>query len=127
MNKYGQAAIESVKLVHAQQASNPTEAWDVATSQIFGKGTSSQEKSCPRNTFLGLCDDGLIKGVQPGKYTNSKKNKQYAIDAVKILREQPDLVSDPSGLWKIVMQGDEKVSNHQMDVVTALWANSLIK
>ena len=127
MNKYGQAAVEAVKLIHNQEVSSPVEAWEMTTSQIFSRGTSSQKKGCPRNAFLGLCEDGLVKGVQPGKYTTSKKNKQYAIDAVEILREQPGLVGDPASLWKIVMRGDSKIANYQMEIVTALWAKGLIE
>jgi hypothetical protein len=127
MNKYGKAAIEAVKLIHSQSLSNPKEAWEAASSQIFSEGTSSQKKGCPRNAFLGLCEEGLVNGVKPGKYTNSKKNKQYAIDLVNELRAQPELVNDPTSLWKFVMRGDPKVHNHQMDVVIALWVNGFIE
>lgn len=127
MNKYGRAAINAVKLLHNQTFENPIDAWEAVSNQIFGKGTSSQLKGCPRNTFLGLCEDGLVRGVQTGKYTNSKKNKQYAITAIQILRKQPQLANDPSMLWKIVMQGTPKTSNQQMSVVTALWNNNLIE
>ena len=126
MNKYGQAAVKTVELIHNLSFTNPREAWDVTTRQIFGSGTSAQKKGCPRNAFLGLCENGLVKGIKPGKYTASKKNKHYAIKAVEILRKSPDLVSDPYDLWVIVMEGDPKTPNNQMDVVIALWDNELI-
>jgi len=39
-------------------------------------------KGCPRGAFLELCEAGMIKGIASGKYTRSKRNKEYAIDAV---------------------------------------------
>jgi len=79
MNKYGQAAVRAVRLINIGSISSPVDAWERATSEIFGKGTSSQKKGCPRGAFLGLCEDGKVLGIPPGKYTSSTKNKSYAI------------------------------------------------
>tara|TARA_B100001250_G_scaffold291418_1_gene253127 strand:+ start:35 stop:247 length:213 start_codon:yes stop_codon:yes gene_type:complete len=58
-------------------------------------------------------------------YTRSEKNKQYAIDAVSLLRENPGLVSNLAELWERVPKDDpNKKHNQQMDVVAALWRNS---
>lgn len=62
MNKYGQAALKAVQLVVSQCATTPGEAWEIATIEIFGAGTSSQAKGCPKNTFLALCETGKVKG-----------------------------------------------------------------
>lgn len=48
---------------------------------IFGESTS-QRKGCPKGVYLGLCEEGLVKGIPKGKYTKSKKIKGM-----------------PSGLW----------------------------
>ena len=53
----------------------------------------------------------------------SGKNKQYAIDAVQILRKQPELSSYPRQLWDKV---GTVSPNGQIDVVTALWKANLI-
>ena len=127
MNDFGKAAVNSAQLLHNHTYSNPREAWESATSRIFGKGTSSQVKGCPRNAFFGLCEAGLVKGIRTGSYTRSKVNKQYAVDAVSILRRQPKLANDPLTLWELVLGGVPKSYNHQMDVVTALWNHNLIK
>ena len=126
MNDFWKAAVNSVQLLYNQKYSNPREAWESATSRIFGKGTSSQVKGCPRNAFLGLCEAGLVKDIRTGNYTRSKVNKQYAVDAVSILRKQPKLANDPFTLWGLVLGGVPKSHNHQMDVVTALWNHILI-
>ena len=34
-----------------------------------------------RGAFLGLCEEGLVKGIPAGKYSASKDNKQYAVRA----------------------------------------------
>jgi len=126
MGKYGEAAVKAVKLLVSGNVDRPKDAWEVATSEIFSKGTSSQRKGCPRNAFLGLCEEGKIKGIPPGNYTNSRKNKEYAIKAVQILQEIPALSSNPETLWNRVVERAYKAHNQQMDVVTQLWNNNLI-
>lgn len=43
MGKYGSAAIKAVSYIVEGYASNPVEAWNRATIEIFGKDTSSQK------------------------------------------------------------------------------------
>ena len=125
INKYGAAALKSVKLLQSDKSKNPTEVWDIVTKEIFGHGTSSQKKGCPKNTFLGLCGEGLIKGVPKGNYTNSKENKKYALKAVEILKKNPHLAFNINALWNEVVD-EPKVHNSQMNVVIALWNNDFI-
>ena len=132
MNKYGQAARKAVSLLQSGQATAPSDAWKQATSTIFGNGTSSQEKSCPRDAFLGLCEDGLVKGVGPGSYTDSVKNKDYAVTAARFLKANPSLNNLGNlGLWMRVLKhlnkSTTKAHNQQMDVVRTLFSNGLIK
>jgi len=126
MNDYGKAAIEAVKLYTNKESTSPWDARSEATARIFGPGTSSQKKGCPRDTFLGLCQTGQIKGIPSGSYTRSKKNKQYSLDAVAILKRNPALATNPIALWKQVLQGDSKVHNHQMNLVISLWSKELL-
>jgi hypothetical protein len=129
MNKYGQAAISAIKLIENKQALTPIDAWSISTSAIFGKGTSSQKKGCPKSAFIGLCEVGLVLGIPQGSYAerdNSQINKEYAIKAVELLRMNPGLVNYKRSLWEAVMNGEVKQHNSQMDVVLALWENGLI-
>ena len=64
MNKYGRAAVDAVVIIKDGHLSDPIAAWEKAMQTIFSKGTASQKKRCPRNTFLGLCEDGMINGVK---------------------------------------------------------------
>ena len=123
MGKYGEVAIKATKL---SKSNNPKSAWEEAFCQKFGKETSSQCKGCPRCTFLGLCEEGKIKGVCRGNYTKSKKNKEYALQAVQILQKHPGFCSNKTELWRKVTGEIRKAHNGQMDVVVSLWNNKLI-
>jgi hypothetical protein len=125
MSEYGKAAVRAVGLYTTGLVQSPQDAWSEATAEIFGRGTSSQVKGCPKGAFLGLCEEGLIRGIPGGRYTRSKKNKKYAVQAVVVLKQNPILVADPACLWSEVMR-ESKVHNHQMDVVVSLWNNGLI-
>jgi hypothetical protein len=126
MGKYGQAAVEAQKLL-TNGIAGPRDAWEISTSQIFGKGTSSQIKGCPKHAFLGLCEEGLVRGVSPGAYASSKenKNKEYAIRAVNILKNNPQHEFKKKELWTKITK-DEITHNQQMDVVLALWNARLL-
>ena len=83
MNKYGQAALKAVDLIESKRANTPEDAWEMATIEIFGPGTCSQSKGCPKSTFLALCETGNVKGIKSGVYTSAKENKEYAIKALE--------------------------------------------
>ena len=125
MDKYGQAAIKAVKLINLDPSLGPNQAWENSTLEIFGKG-STQKKSCPRGTFLGLCEAGKVKGVKANNYTRSALNKRYGIDALKLLNGDPSLANNKKGLWEKIPGCNGKSHNSQMDVVLALWGNNHI-
>lgn len=123
MNKYALTAIKSVQ--NYRDSYSITEIWSQSAKEVFPISKSSQEKSCPKNTFLGLCEEGLIKGIPKGKYTKSEKNKNYALKAVSILKNNKNNSFTPKELWEQLELGDKR-SNSQMDVVLALWEKGLI-
>ena len=108
MNKYGQAAIKAVDLIESKRVNTPGTAWEMATIEIFGAGTSSQSKGCPKSTFLALCETGKVKGIKSGVFTRSKKNKEYAIKALELLVDDPSLSNDPKILWTKIQSGIAK-------------------
>ncbi len=112
-------AITAVEL--ARETGNPVEAWKKALTKV-----GAADKGCPRSAFFGLCSEGFVTEIPPGKYTRSKKNKGYAVKAVSILRSNPGRGYTPSELWLEVTGGDVK-HNGQMDVVLALWTEGYIK
>jgi hypothetical protein len=128
MNNYGIAAINATRIYNDKAVGTPLDAWNQSTIELFGGNTHSQKKGCPKNAFLGLCEEGLVRGIPKGNYTyrSDSLNKTYAVQAVVSLKANPELVNDRNGLWKEVMKGVKKSHNSQMDVVLALWENELI-
>ncbi|MFX3636321.1 MAG: hypothetical protein ACE3L7_09745 [Candidatus Pristimantibacillus sp.] len=130
MNKYGDVAIIAVRSILNEEKLQPLVAWKEAASVAFGEGTWAQRKGCPKNAFLGLCEEGLVKGIAVGNYvekSGSQKNKGYAVHAIQILRDKPELADDKLGLWREVMNGVKMSHNSQMDVVLSLRNNNLIE
>ncbi|WBX78097.1 hypothetical protein PG911_07530 [Tenacibaculum ovolyticum] len=124
MNKYAKTAIECVE--NFKESNCIKEIWTKYVKENFDS-KSSQEKSCPKNAFLGLCENGLVKGIPKGEYTNSVKNKEYALQAVEILKITPTL--SPKELWNKVKEKislGKKNHNSQMDVVLGLWEKGYI-
>lgn len=126
MGKYGQVASKAVSLLILKEVSDPVDAWSVAAKQVFPNSESSRTKSCPRSTFLGLCEDGYISTVQPGKYTRSQKNKAYALSALALIEKNQALLMDEKELWSLVINHSDKKYNSQMDVVISLWNDGVI-
>jgi hypothetical protein len=122
-NKYGLTALKSTE--NYKDSSSLVGIWSTSAKEVFNT-KSSQEKSCPKTTFLGLCEEGLVKGVPKGSYTKSVKNKEYALKAIAILKQNTQTTFTPKELWDKLELGDKR-SNSQMDVVLALWENGLIR
>ena len=122
-NKYGEVAIKVVKA-----KGNPKDNWLKEVQKAFFDSESSQKKSCPKSAFLGLCEEGFIKGISKGKYTRSVDNKTYAIKAIDILTSNPKTTYTPNELWEKVKTelSIEIPHNSQMDVVLGLLENGLI-
>jgi len=127
---YAISSINAAKLA-AETNTSPIEAWEKSVKEEFPHSMNSQLKCCPKNAFLGLCEDGYVKGIKPNKYTRSNLNKQYGIIAVQILGENKTKSYTSLYLWKEVLKrlnADRlKQHNNQMNVVLALWNEGLIK
>lgn len=126
MAKYGEAAELASRFLAGARAITPRDAWNEAVAHVFPNSPSSQVKGCPRDTFLALCEIGVINNVPAGTYTRSIKNKGYAIRAIALLRKNPNMHDDQKRLWHSVTDGADKIHNMQMDVVTTLWRKNLI-
>ncbi len=123
-NKYGEAAIMAARGSSAASV-DPVVRWEGAMERLYPTSPTARKKVCPRGAFLGLCEEGLVKGIPVGRYTASKDNKGYAVRAAVLLREGTQSWSTNS-LWRSVTNDPEKTHKSQMDVVLALWKNDLI-
>jgi hypothetical protein len=122
-NKYGKMALKSVQ--NYKDSYSIIEIWSRSAKEVFDTN-SAQEKGCPKNTFLGLCEEGFVNGIPKGNYTKSIKNKEYALKAVTILKQNTHITFSPKELWEKLELGDKR-HNSQMDVVLALWEHGLIR
>jgi len=126
MNQYGEVAIKAVEL--SKKYKSPRKSWQIA-AEIIIENKSSADKGCPLSSFLGLCEEGLVKGISPDIYTSSKKNKKYAIEAVKIIKNNECNINlTPKILWEKIKKEFNIDTNHngQMDVVLGLYENDLL-
>jgi hypothetical protein len=121
-NRYGEAALKAAR---DSSGTSPAKRWESALETLYPTSPSSRNKSCPRGAFLGLCEEGLVKGIPAGNYTASKDNKAYAVQAAALLTEGSRKWSIGE-LWRAVSPDPEKAHNSQVDVVLALWKNGLI-
>jgi hypothetical protein len=124
-NRYGEAALIAANPEKNHPKASPLDRWNAATAKLYPTSPTQQNKGGPRGAFLGLCEAGLVKGIAPGSYTNSKDNKQYAVRAVELL-SNGTAERSVNALWRQVTDGEEKSHNSQMDVVHALWKNKFI-
>lgn len=123
-NRYGEAALIAARMEIHGKAITPADRWNEATQKLYPTSPSAQRKGAPRGAFLGLCEAGLVKGIPPGQYTTSNKDKAYAVRAVGLLNAGTH--KTVTTLWAEVTDGDDILHNSQMDVVLALWKNDLI-
>jgi hypothetical protein len=129
MNKYDLAAVKAVALCRDNPGLTPPMAWERATAEYFVPGTPAHRKGCPKNAFLGLCEDGHVQGIPSGEYIRPRKyaNKEYAIAALAILQRRPALADSPLALWVQVRPCESMKHNEQMSVVVALWRRRLLE
>ncbi|HUD57775.1 MAG TPA: hypothetical protein VMR02_21280 [Terracidiphilus sp.] len=123
-NRYGEAALIATR-EGSSVGISPVARWESAMQRLYPSSSTARRKSCPRGAFLGLCEEGLVKGIPAGQYTASKDNKDYAVRAAELLAEGKQSWS-VSALWQAVTSDPERAHNNQMDIVMALWKNGLI-
>ncbi len=123
MTTYEEMTLKAIELL--PEAESYESAW-LNAARICNKSVSVQKKGCPKNAFLGLAESGLIKNV-PAKFSHQpqSRNAQYAIKAVKLLKQEPCLAENKKRLWNAAIEAP-KEHNGQMDVVLALWNKGLI-
>jgi hypothetical protein len=123
-NRYPEAA-----LIAARQGISPgvTPAllWERALEQLYPTSPSARRKGAPRGAFLGLCEEGLVKGITTGSYGATRDNKGYAVRAAHLLLAGTQSWN-VGQLWEAAKDGSDKPHNGQMDIVLALWRNGLL-
>ncbi|HEY2875779.1 MAG TPA: hypothetical protein VGJ56_27930 [Reyranella sp.] len=127
MDKFGKVAIKATRLLISGIVSDPREAWHSAAEALLSYSTSTMRKHCPRSAYLGLCEEGLVKGASKGPWLTSNVNKLYAVRAVQELRIDRTWLTKPKlDLWRVVSRSPTKTHNSQIDEVFGLWEDELI-
>jgi len=124
-NRYGEAALMATRESSSAAGISPVARWESAMQRLYPSSPTARRRSCPRGAYLGLCEEGLVKGIPPGRYAASKDNKAYAVRAAALLTEGKQSWST-STLWQAVTNDPASTHSSQMDIVLALWKNGLI-
>lgn len=123
MNKYTEIVVKAINTIREGRVQNPVEAWEVTVTDVFGNNITSYNRNCARNTFLGLCEEGYIKGINRGKYTLSRINKEYVVNLrEKIFKSQ---TSDEDKLWLAINMNDKKHFLH-LQIVKELYEEKIL-
>lgn len=124
MGKYGCVAVNAANLAAQGNAISPRVAWETAVLDEFPNSKSSRDKSCPKGTFLTLCEIGAIKDVKAGingKRSPERRNLTKCLyDALMKDRSLRDRKSE---LWSEACQGKKMTQNNEIDVLIALYEN----
>lgn len=127
MGQYGKAAISATKKIC--NGMDPVKAWNLAIRELT-TSTDSIKKGCPKSAYLGLCEDGYVKGVNNGNYSAGIKNKGYALKAVEIIHRTPNRTFTKKELWAQVFKELHLsfiTENGQLDVVLSLHNEDLLR
>ncbi len=126
MSDYGDAAVAAARDCRNGATPDPVTAWISVMRDAFPESHWGQIKSCPKSTFLGLCEDGYIEGISPGHYTRSTENKRYAIAAARELFRQKGVPDDHDVWWRTATAPKTLKPNHQLEVIVALFKAKLL-
>ena len=118
-NRYGEAAI-----LAAKAGGNPNVSWETALEKLYPTSPVARMRGSARSAFLGLCEEGLVKGIPAGEYKAGKENKAIAVRAARLLLAGTEKYSIGT-LWTAATGGGRK-QDCQLDVVFALWKNGLL-
>lgn len=118
---YGEAAIEAFQLLEKDKSLTPIEAWDKAVSKKTNS-KHSQIKTCPRTTFLAVCDLGKHNLKIPNTVVKQTKNYEYTIIMLEYINEKKGDIESKKELWEAVQKkiNKELKNNGQSGVVFSL-------
>lgn len=103
MNKYAKIAIEVAEELQSmekekQKEINLGDLWKEKCKENEFK-EASIKKGCPRLAFIGLCENNLIKGIEIKNSNKESLNKNYAVEAIKVLKKNKKNYTSKE-LWK---------------------------
>lgn len=129
MNKYVKVALEVAEELQSMEKEEQKkidlgDLWKEKCKENEFK-EASIKKGCPRLAFIGLCEKNLIKDIEIKNSDKESLNKNYAVEAVKVLKNNKKNYTSKE-LWEEIGNKDKK-HNSQMDIVLALWEKGMIE
>lgn len=122
---FGNTALRARELLIEGEASTPRDAWNMAGGELFHR-TTYFSKGCPRAAFIGLCEEGLIKGIPAGDYSAGEKNKKHTLKALQLLKEKANWKLNKTQWWNAATKDNPISHNHQLDVLLSLYENGFL-
>lgn len=121
MTKYTDAAVTTAKRCQDRKVPDIKAEWCKAIKEL-----QAYDEGCPRCAFIGLCEEGMVKGIEPGNYglREPNKNKIYAIAAAKLVLSGHE--PDHRAIWQKVTGADIR-AHDQVHIVLALYDNDLLQ
>ncbi|UJR61902.1 DUF6979 family protein [Dickeya zeae] len=130
MGIYGETAVAVASAYDSSNKPDPRECWEYSIT-LFTDSRDSQKKPCPKSAFLGLCQDGYVKGIPKGDYLPpDSPNKRYAVVAAQWVLKDPGRKYSKAELWRIATKDCPDAAeneNRQIDVVLALKEAGLLQ
>lgn len=102
---YGDVAIKAVLMCKSDDQYNPCDAWALAAQEHYPSSQSAQLKGCPKGAFLGLCSEGLVRGISRRRYSRAIQkveamlSKQYVFFNTMKLNILNYLAQYNFGIW----------------------------
>lgn len=121
MTKYTDAALIATRSCQGQKKPDVKTAWLKAIHNL-----NAYDEGCPRCAYLGLCEEGMVKGIPAGSYglRADNKNKGYAVYAANLILSGHE--QDHKKIWKKIT--DNRISAHdQVKIVIALHNAGLLQ
>lgn len=121
MTKYTEAALIVVRQCNGMTAPDVKSAWTRTIREL-----NAYDEDCPRNTFIGLCEEGMVRGIPSGCYglRRDNKNKGYAVAAANLVLSGHEL--DHKTLWQKVTTGTLQ-PHDQVNIVIALYNAGVLR
>lgn len=125
MGQYGEAAVQTA-LNYSTEKDLKSE-WTRQLSALTS-GPESIKKNCPRNVFLGLCEEGLIKNIPAKSYGAGGINKARALGLLEIAKLDSEVsVAECYRRYRAKDSNLPAGENGRADVVLSLLKANLIK
>jgi hypothetical protein len=117
---YGDVAIQAVGLLKSNSSFEPESAWNKSLTHL-----KKPRKGCPKNIFILLCSNGLIKGISKSNHDNRiRENRDNLLTILRKLDFENTDFRYYSTVWRDL--GINKGHQGEIDILYALYQEDLL-